>query len=226
MRTLAVDAEGNMSYCTVPIEQRGTKGCTHIGHISEGQNKADFIKDCELIIVGRGLLSEQMRFSDPVRELDDSDKFYQAKKDFNDELNEFNDELDKLDIDWILDKDNRANLELELISEYHVDDVKTIEKAIGFITMFRASITGDYMPKRHSFKDYEAEYGPAGALVPEFKNYPGLVRAISGYSRNSFANTTRVAYPKSLRDAESIPKDSTAHFEISDAIYDQRYIVK
>ena len=217
-RTLAMDAEGNMSYCTVPVEQRGTHGCTHIGHMSQGQSNQDFVKECEEIMIERGLIP--LKFDDPIREDDDSDEFYQAKKDFNDELNEY-------DPESVFDEEDKEEFQQEIVNRYGVSDLKVIDKAIRFIGMSRGSAEGEELPSGRSFEYYGSDSGTAGMMVPEFKNYPGLVQALSSYAYNSIGDGESIAYPKSLKAAEDImDDDDEPPFEIEDMREDKRYIVK
>lgn len=46
-RELAMDIDGNLSWCSVPVDQRGTKGCTHIGHKEPGESTSSFMKKAE-----------------------------------------------------------------------------------------------------------------------------------------------------------------------------------
>lgn len=42
-RVLAMDKEGNMSWCSVPEDQRGAGNCPHVSHLVEGQSAQDFM---------------------------------------------------------------------------------------------------------------------------------------------------------------------------------------
>lgn len=42
-RVLAMDKEGNMSWCSVPADQRGSGNCPHVSHLAEGQSAQDFM---------------------------------------------------------------------------------------------------------------------------------------------------------------------------------------
>lgn len=46
-KELAMDASGNLSYCSVPPDQRGTKGCTHSAHANPGESNKDFVSRIE-----------------------------------------------------------------------------------------------------------------------------------------------------------------------------------
>lgn len=43
-KTLALDKDGNLSYCSVPEDMRGTNGCPHVGHMNQGESTKDFIE--------------------------------------------------------------------------------------------------------------------------------------------------------------------------------------
>lgn len=48
-RTLAMDIDGNMSWCTVPAEDRGKNRCHHVGHHEEGESIQEFAKRGEAL---------------------------------------------------------------------------------------------------------------------------------------------------------------------------------
>lgn len=48
-RELAIDTDGNLSWCTVPIEARGTRGCNHMGHKKDGESINNFIQRAEIV---------------------------------------------------------------------------------------------------------------------------------------------------------------------------------
>lgn len=47
MKTLALTVDGDLTYCSVSDDVRGTKGCNHIGHREEGESPRSFSKRME-----------------------------------------------------------------------------------------------------------------------------------------------------------------------------------
>lgn len=46
-KELAMDNDGNLSWCTVPADQRGSGKCNHIGHTNENESASNFAKRME-----------------------------------------------------------------------------------------------------------------------------------------------------------------------------------
>ena len=86
---LALDKNGNISYCSVPPELRGkVKGCTHIAHQLDGENPQEF---CNRISEEQERLIKESKEKDNVSNLDTKPrKLYQK------EINAYAKKLDEI----------------------------------------------------------------------------------------------------------------------------------
>lgn len=95
-KVLALDADGNLSYCSVPEDQRSSaKGCTHISHVVNGQSVKDFIKNSQPETSERPSYSPEL----PLRMLPklegESDEKYKIREKVHENMEFVNRDYDK-----------------------------------------------------------------------------------------------------------------------------------
>lgn len=62
MRVLAVNNKGQLTYCSVPEDKRGTGRCNHLDHIRLGESEEDFIKRVEENLVLKSFKEEVQEY--------------------------------------------------------------------------------------------------------------------------------------------------------------------
>lgn len=159
VKILAVDSEGNLSYCSVPEDQRGTGNCPHQDHAGSSENIKSFMnrtaaknnqapKSPSNFSNQRLMenytsrnsfnsLSEISSYDDPIREN------YETEEDFNRAL-QFNNEMKYMSVEIgisMKNAHNRDTVTAEVIDaemrHMGVYDSRTLEKIKMILTTYK-----------------------------------------------------------------------------------------
>lgn len=196
-KTLAVDADGNMSWCSVPEDLRGSvRGCTHIGHQALGQSIESFMHDSQMINTANNIA---IGFPPPMKREEDSEEFHQAKLDFNKEMNEYG--MNR--VHETLGDDSIDSFRSELSSHYGVSDEETQNKVLSLISMAQDQAYGKSLPSGGSLLSawggYRDEVGVLLQDVPK-----KLQDDLTAYAQYVSSDEGVIVIPKDLTSASEL----------------------
>lgn len=196
-KTLAVDVDGNLSWCSVPEDLRGSvKGCTHIGHQASGQSVESFMRESQKI---NSTTNGALGFPPPMKKEEDSEELHQAKLDFNKEMNQYG--MDR--VNETLGEDSIDSFRSELSSDYDVSNEETQNKILCLISMAQDQAYGKSLPSGGSLLSAWGGYkDEVGLLIQDAPK--NLQEDLSAYAQYVSSSDEMIIIPKNLSAAAEL----------------------